>query len=302
VWFGHAVFAEIPMHIEIGDHAPLHEFGPDEVAGEFNALCLRHLSRDGEFDLAGKLGVFPDFERLDIVPEPFSVAPCLRRIFGQHHFGLDDAALSRKIVTTLKPVVAQPRGGAVGCRRHCATARLAANDLDVKMIDRHRDRISGTAERTSERRISAPSLEKFSGGITSSQAVPATLQHYAEGSTIIAPSTLMEATMRKPRDFDGELKALQDKARDLKSRKVQQLGELVIATGADSLSADELAGALIMLAETKDAAKREAWAKSGATFFQGRSRRSAPAPGHDAGGAAAQPSRARPASGSAGAA
>ena len=34
--------------------------------------------------------------------------------------------------------------------------------------------------------------------------------------------------MRKPRDFDAELKALGDKARDLKSRKVQQLGELVI--------------------------------------------------------------------------
>jgi len=39
--------------------------------------------------------------------------------------------------------------------------------------------------------------------------------------------------MRKPRDFDAELKALGDKARDLKSRKVQQLGELVIATGAE---------------------------------------------------------------------
>ena len=111
----------------------------------------------------------------------------------------------------------------------------------------------------------------------------------------------MEATMRKPRDFDVELKALGDKARDLKSRKVQQLGELVIATGADCLSADELAGALMMLAETNEAAKREAWAKRGATFFQGRSRRSAPAPGRDAGGAAAQPSRARPASGSTGA-
>ena len=37
--------------------------------------------------------------------------------------------------------------------------------------------------------------------------------------------------MRKPRDFDTELKALGEKARDLKSRKVQQLGELVIATG-----------------------------------------------------------------------
>jgi hypothetical protein len=131
------------------------------------------------------------------------------------------------------------------------------------MIDRHRDQISGTAERASERRISAPYLEKISGGITPSQAVPVTLQHFAQGSTIIPSSTLLENVMRKQRDFDGELKALQDKARDLKSRKVQQLGELVIAAGADSLSADELAGALIMLAETKDAARKEAWAKRG---------------------------------------
>jgi hypothetical protein len=103
--------------------------------------------------------------------------------------------------------------------------------LTLKMIDRHRDQIMYTAKRTSERRISAPSLEKFSGGTTPSQTVPATLQHYVQSSTIIAPSTLLEDVMRKPRDFDGELKALQDKARDLKSRKVQQLGELVIATG-----------------------------------------------------------------------
>ncbi len=40
--------------------------------------------------------------------------------------------------------------------------------------------------------------------------------------------------MRKPRDFDAELKALEDKARGLKTRKVLQLGELVIGTGADS--------------------------------------------------------------------
>ncbi|MGY4502021.1 hypothetical protein ACVWYH_005978 [Bradyrhizobium sp. GM24.11] len=73
--------------------------------------------------------------------------------------------------------------------------------------------------------------------------------------------------MRKPRDFDGELKALGDKARDLKSRKVQQLGELVMATGADALNADELAGALIVLAETKEAGKREAWARRGGRVF-----------------------------------
>lgn len=80
--------------------------------------------------------------------------------------------------------------------------------------------------------------------------------------------------MRKPRDYDAELKALEDKARQLKTRKVQQLGELVIATGADALTPDELAGALVALAETKDAAKREAWARRGAALFAGRSRAS----------------------------
>jgi hypothetical protein len=95
---------------------------------------------------------------------------------------------------------------------------------------------------------------------------------------------------------------LHDKARDLKSRKVQQLGELVIATGADGLSADELAGALIVLAETKDTGKREAWAKRGAAFFQGRSRRTVPAADRNAGSASAQPDSAQPASGRKGAA
>jgi hypothetical protein len=103
-------------------------------------------------------------------------------------------------------------------------------------------------------------------------------------------------SVRKPRDFDAELKALGDKARDLKSRKVQQLGELVIATGADNLSADELAGALIVLAETKDAGKREVWARRGAAFFQGRSRRNAPTTDRNMDGAAAQPSGAQPGS------
>ena len=107
--------------------------------------------------------------------------------------------------------------------------------------------------------------------------------------------------MRKPRDFDAELKALEDKARELKTRKVQQLGELVIATGADNLTADELVGALVALAETKDAGKREAWAKRGAAFFQGRARRSAPAPHRNTGGVHSQPGSAQPASGGTGA-
>ncbi|WP_144865295.1 conjugal transfer protein TraD [Mesorhizobium sp. J18] len=107
--------------------------------------------------------------------------------------------------------------------------------------------------------------------------------------------------MRKPRDYDAELKALEGKAKELKTRKVQQLGELVIATGADVFSAEELAGALVALAETTDAAKREAWAKRGEVFFRGKSRRSARAPDRDEGGAQTQSRSAQPASGTAGA-
>jgi hypothetical protein len=107
--------------------------------------------------------------------------------------------------------------------------------------------------------------------------------------------------MRKPRDFDAELKALEDKTQKLRSRKVRQLGELVIATGVE-LRAEELAGALILLAETTDGAKREVWARRGAAFFRGRSRRTASAPDRDAGGAPAQPGGAQPASSGTGAA
>ena len=76
--------------------------------------------------------------------------------------------------------------------------------------------------------------------------------------------------MRKPRDFDQELKALTDKARTLKDRKLRQLGELVTATGADALDVEMLAGALLSAADSKDAAAREGWRRRGASFFLGK--------------------------------
>lgn len=78
--------------------------------------------------------------------------------------------------------------------------------------------------------------------------------------------------MRKPRDFTAELKALDDKARSLKDRRVRQLGELVTATGADALDLDTLAGALLAITESNDAARKESWRKRGQAFFQRRSR------------------------------
>lgn len=152
--------------------------------------------------------------------------------------------------------------------------------------------------------IAAPSSKKFSAGIGACQTVPATILRSTSIATIMVASSLAtekKTMMRKPRDLDAELKALDGRAKELKIRKVQQLGELVIATGADSLSADELAGALIVLAETKEAGKREAWAKRGADFFQGRARRSAPAADDNSGGVQTQLGSPQPASGGQGA-
>ena len=74
--------------------------------------------------------------------------------------------------------------------------------------------------------------------------------------------------MRKPRDFDSELKALDSKARQLKQAKLQQLGELVVATGADVLPVEQLAGALLAAASASDMIAREDWRQRGAAFFQ----------------------------------
>lgn len=107
--------------------------------------------------------------------------------------------------------------------------------------------------------------------------------------------------MRKPRDYNAELKALNDKARQLKSRKQSQLGELVQATGADDLTIEELAGALLGAA-TAERSTREAWRKRGAAFFQGRLQDAGSRTGHEQGGAAKDDGRAQPSSGEAGAA
>ena len=78
--------------------------------------------------------------------------------------------------------------------------------------------------------------------------------------------------MRKPRDFDAELLALNDRAKSLKDRKLRQLGELVAATGADALDAETLAGGLLAMMESVDEARKESWRKRGQAFFQRRSR------------------------------
>lgn len=61
--------------------------------------------------------------------------------------------------------------------------------------------------------------------------------------------------MRKVRDYDAKSKAPGDKA--LKSRAVQQLGWLAVATGAGAADAETLAGILLSAFKTTDGSARE---------------------------------------------
>ncbi len=74
--------------------------------------------------------------------------------------------------------------------------------------------------------------------------------------------------MRKPRDFDAQLKALNENARQLKDRKIRQYGDLIIATGADALDIETLAGAMVLITEQADSARKESWRRKGEAFFR----------------------------------
>ncbi|WP_184202988.1 conjugal transfer protein TraD [Polymorphobacter multimanifer] len=95
--------------------------------------------------------------------------------------------------------------------------------------------------------------------------------------------------MRKVRDYDAELKALGDKARALRAKRVEQLGQLVATTGADALDAETLAGALLDAIGSKDTRAKEAWRAKGAAFFQRRGKKAGGADALDRSGAPAEP-------------
>lgn len=101
--------------------------------------------------------------------------------------------------------------------------------------------------------------------------------------------------MRKPKAIDAELAALAERTAALKARRIAQLGELVIATGADALEVEVLAGALLSAAGESDAAVPRGWRIQGEAFFRGgKTDRTAPPASGDS-GAARQTARTGPA-------
>ena len=78
--------------------------------------------------------------------------------------------------------------------------------------------------------------------------------------------------MRRPRDFDAALRVLTDKTKVLKENKRRQLGELVVATGADALDMEMLAGGLLAIVETADTVQKENWRSRAPRSFGGKHR------------------------------
>jgi DNA-binding protein H-NS len=88
-------------------------------------------------------------------------------------------------------------------------------------------------------------------------------------------SAIPDMRMRKPRDIDAQLKALTDKTKALEENKLLRLGELVVATCADTLGVETLAGVLLAAVATKDKQQLSAWKKVGEEVFQNGKRAAA---------------------------
>ncbi len=95
---------------------------------------------------------------------------------------------------------------------------------------------------------------------------------HLNGQRIIIAISISDMRMRKPRDIDAQLKALNDKTKALKESKLLRLGELVVAAGADTLGIETLAGVLLAAAATSDKQQLAAWARAGEEMFRTRKR------------------------------
>src|SRR3546814_13305554 len=82
--FGESVGPDVPMDIEVGDHACINELALHKVAGKLDALRLDHLAGACELDLPGGLRIHAVFYGLDTFPKHPEWTPLRLRARGQH--------------------------------------------------------------------------------------------------------------------------------------------------------------------------------------------------------------------------
>ncbi len=133
------IYSDVPMHIEIGDHAPIDELGFDKVPGKFDRLLLCHLPWQRKLDLAYELSILAYLGCLNVVPELFPVGPCLIGPFGQHHLAVDHTRLVGEVMRAPEPVIVQPLGSAIGCSGERRRSGCAGDGLGREVVHRHGD-------------------------------------------------------------------------------------------------------------------------------------------------------------------
>jgi len=133
----HAVRADVPMHIQIRNHAAFDKLGLDEIAGKLDAIDLAHLARNGKFDLASKLRVLALLAALDLVPQRCAIAEPFGRTFGQHDLAMLDAGLGAEIMVAIQPLVVQPLACAIGGSGDGAASGSAPDDFRGEVKNCH---------------------------------------------------------------------------------------------------------------------------------------------------------------------
>ena len=95
----------IPMHVEVRDHPTGDKLISDKVPRELYPIGLVELTRNGELDLTGKLGITALLAGFDRIPELLAIMELVGHIFRRQYIGMDDARLAGKIVMAIEALV-----------------------------------------------------------------------------------------------------------------------------------------------------------------------------------------------------
>lgn len=133
------------MYRQIRDHAATHKMLEDEPSRELGSRRGGQFMGQGKVDLAGKLGVTPALDHLDVIPEPFAVPQPGRGTRRSQDLRMDHAPPPREIGDTAAggipqtgPCPVSGHGDDIARRAIVAAAkRRPADDLRTEMIRCH---------------------------------------------------------------------------------------------------------------------------------------------------------------------
>ena len=96
---------------------------------------LGEFTRQGDFQLAGELGIAAALGGLDGVPQGGAVSPGFRGTGGEEDGAMHDALFAGVILPPAEMMVAEPLSGAIGGGGDDAAALASGENLDAKMIE-----------------------------------------------------------------------------------------------------------------------------------------------------------------------